>query len=149
MIWERTQNPYWVMYNPHPKGEGDRDCVKRALCAVTGIDYMKVQRDLNRFKRDLIRNKEIDEKSTFRSMQVGLRLCQLNGWQRIGNDDDYEDYSQMTGKQFCQEHPHGKYILQMPKHWTACVDGQLWDKWDSTSEGVAWAFVVESGENYD
>ena len=39
-------------FNPHPHGLlGCPDCVKRAICVCTGMDYMEVQRGLNRQKR--------------------------------------------------------------------------------------------------
>ena len=37
-------------YNPHPKGLSTDDCVKRAIVVVTGMDYSKVQRELNGYK---------------------------------------------------------------------------------------------------
>ena len=37
-------------YNPHPKGLSTDDCVKRAIVVVTGLDYSKVQRELNEYK---------------------------------------------------------------------------------------------------
>ena len=37
-------------YNPHPKGLSTEDCVKRAIVVVTGLDYSKVQRELNEYK---------------------------------------------------------------------------------------------------
>jgi len=40
-------------YNPYPNGSHTvtDDCVKRALTVTTGMDYMEVQRELNRYKK--------------------------------------------------------------------------------------------------
>ncbi|MBR2984738.1 MAG: hypothetical protein IKC60_04480, partial [Clostridia bacterium] len=37
-------------FNPHPKGLLTNDCVKRAIVVATGMDYLKVQRELNEYK---------------------------------------------------------------------------------------------------
>ena len=38
-------------YNAHPKGLLVGDCVKRAITVATQMDYMEVQRALNRHKK--------------------------------------------------------------------------------------------------
>ena len=40
-------------YNPHPKGITTEvgDCVKRAIVVTTGIPYIKVQNELNKYKK--------------------------------------------------------------------------------------------------
>lgn len=38
-------------FNAHPKGKIVGDCVKRAITKATGMDYMEVQRQLNRYKK--------------------------------------------------------------------------------------------------
>ena len=38
-------------FNTHPKGKRVGDCVKRAITKATGMDYMEVQRQLNRYKK--------------------------------------------------------------------------------------------------
>ena len=37
--------------NVHPKGKIVRDCVKRAITLTANMDYMTVQRELNRYKK--------------------------------------------------------------------------------------------------
>lgn len=39
--------------------------------------------------------------------------------------------------QFYNPHPKGTYILRMPHHWVACVDGVLYDTWDCRLTGVS------------
>ena len=38
-------------FNAHPKGLSVEDCVKRAITVAAQMDYMEVQRELNRDKR--------------------------------------------------------------------------------------------------
>ena len=126
-------------YNPHPKGSKTaKDCVKRAVCKVTGMDYMSVQRMLNRIKNEI-------GAEHFSCKSVGEELGRRSGWGRI-IFDKWGDYSMMDGKTFCKEHPHGKYIVKMPRHWVACVDGVLYDTWDCSDEGVCDAWVIEEAQ---
>lgn len=37
-------------FNPNPRGKWTTDCVKRAIVAVTGIDYLELEKDMNRKK---------------------------------------------------------------------------------------------------
>lgn len=119
---------YWTFYNPHPKKKLVPDCVKRTVCRVTGMEYMAVQRMLNRIKREI-------GAESFKSKSVGIELARRNGWEHIECQTD--------GETFCKEHPTGKYILQMPRHWVACVNGMLYDTWDTTSQEVTEAWIVE------
>ena len=38
-------------FNAHPKGLSVEDCVKRAITVAAQMDYMEVQRELNRYKK--------------------------------------------------------------------------------------------------
>lgn len=39
-----------------------------------------------------------------------------------------------TVKDFCDEHPHGTYILAISGHVVAVIDGNYYDTWDSGDE---------------
>ena len=41
----------YTYYNAHPKGLLVGDCVKRAISKAANMDYMEVQRELNRYKK--------------------------------------------------------------------------------------------------
>lgn len=139
----------WIYYNPHPKQKNVQDCVKRAICAVTGEDYMKVQRELNYIKNYNIVPELRDKcQESFRSLAVRNSYCIHHGWERVDVMKDPYNFeeSELTGELFCQQHPHGKYILQEKNHWVACVDGVLMDTWDSTKGTITYYWIVEEGE---
>ena len=48
----------------------------------------------------------------------------------------------MTAEEFCQKHPMGRYILDMEEHWSACVDGCIYDTWDCGNEKVNFAYEI-------
>ena len=49
----------------------------------------------------------------------------------------------MTGADFCEKFGMGKYILSMPGHWTACIDGIIYDTWDCSKEIVEYCFIMD------
>ncbi len=116
----------YKFYNPHPNGSHTvtDDCVKRALTVTTGMDYMDVQRELNRYKK-------ISGAKRFNS---------------AGNPDNYVKNilgskripcpQKITAREFCTEHPSGRYILDMKGHWSSLVDGIIYDTWDVSEETV-------------
>lgn len=46
-------------------------------------------------------------------------------------------------KQFCNEHPHGRYLLATGTHVVASVDGDYYDTWDSGDEVPIYYFTRE------
>ena len=131
---EQETETYWMQYNPHPKQKLVDDCVKRAICCTTGMEYMEVQRMLNRIKNQI-------GAQSFGNKIVGVELAKRSGWEHIVFSEDGK-YDAMDGVTFCKQHPTGNYILQMPGHWVGCVDGKLYDTWDSTVKGVSEAWKV-------
>ena len=116
-------------YNPHPKGLSVDDCVKRAIVAVTGYDYAVVKRELNEYKKvtgaksfNSIKNLRYDE-DVLKATKVSFN-------------------KEMTAKEFCKKHPHGRYILDMDEHWSACVDGCIYDTWDCSNKKVNFAYEI-------
>ena len=106
-------------YNPHPKGLSTDDCVKRAIVVVTGMDYAKVQRELNEYKT-------VTGAKSFNSIK-NLRYV--------------EDVLRAKNK-FCRKYPRGRFILDMVGHWSACVDGCIYDTWDCSKKKVNFAYEV-------
>lgn len=48
----------------------------------------------------------------------------------------------MTGAEFCRTHPNGRYMLRLAHHVCAAVDGQVIDRWNSTTKCVYGAWKV-------
>lgn len=119
-------------YNPHPKGTGTQvgDCVKRAIVVTTGMQYMDVQRALNAFKKVTGAKKFNTNYNPHHYVEDVLEAEKIS----LGVNT--------TAKEFCQKHPKGRYILDMPGHWSACVDGCIYDTWDCRSEKVNYAYEI-------
>lgn len=116
-------------YNPHPKGLSTDDCVKRAIVVVTGMDYMEVQRELNRYKK-------VTGAEKFNSIK---NLCYVENVLRANKIHLKKKF---TTEDFCKKYSRGRYILDMDEHWSACVDGCIYDTWDCSKEKVNFAYKV-------
>ncbi len=116
-------------YNPHPKGLSTDDCVKRTIVVVTGMDYSKVQRELNEYKK-VTGAKSFNSIKNLRYVEDVLKASKL-----LPEDN-------LTAEEFCKKYPHGRYILDMNEHWSACVDGCIYDTWDCSKEIVNFAYEI-------
>ena len=116
-------------YNPHPKGLSVDDCVKRAIVALTGYDYAVVQRDLIEYKK-VTGAKSFNSIKNLRYVEDVLKATKVSF------------SKEMTAEEFCKKHPCGRYILDMDEHWSACVDGYIYDTWDCSKKTVNFAYEV-------
>lgn len=116
-------------YNPHPKGLSTDDCVKRAIVTVTGRYYAAVQRELNNYKK-------VTGAKAFNSVKNLRYVEDALGASKITLDGT------LTADEFCKKHPRGRFILDMDGHWSACVDGCIYDTWDCGKEKVNFAYEI-------
>ena len=118
-------------YNPHPKGLSTDDCVKRAIVVVTGMDYSKVQRELNEYKT-VTGAKSFNSIKNLRYVEDKLSAKKITF------------HNKLTVEEFCKKYPRGRYILDMDEHWSACVDGCIYDTWDCSNIKVNFAYEIST-----
>ena len=116
-------------YNPHPKGLSTDDCVKRAIVVVTGLDYSKAQRNLNEHKA-VTGAKSFNSIKNLRYVEDVLKAKKIIF------------HSKLTAEEFSKKYPRGRFILDMDEHWSACVNGCIYDTWDSSKKTVNFAYEV-------
>ena len=111
----------WISYNPNPSRLNVGDCTIRAICAVTGLDWKTVHRDLCDLSEAMSDMPSAD--------RVWWALLERIGFlkQRL-IDRCPECY---TVRDFCKDHPHGIYVLGPAEHVVAVIDGDYFDSWDS------------------
>lgn len=119
----------YVPYNAHPKGLTVEDCVKRAITAATDKDYHQVSLELNRYKKVTGAKVYNDPKNCNAYVEKVL------GGKKTSYPAE-KGCRRMDGYTFCITHPTGRYILRMAGHWTACVDGKIYDTWDCRDKCV-------------
>lgn len=125
----------FVYYNAHPKGLLVGDCVKRAITKATGLDYMEVQRELNRYKK-ISGAKDFNERSNCNGyVENVLHGIKYSFPATAGR-------KRMNGARFCEAYSEGSYILNMAGHWSCCVDGVIYDTWDCSLKTVYTAYKI-------
>ena len=122
-------------FNAHPKGKIVGDCVKRAITKATGMDYMEVQRQLNRYKKVTGASSYNTDYTPHKYVENVLHGVKLSFPAKEGQ-------KRMTAGTFSEKYAQGKYILNMAKHWSCCVDGIIYDTWDCTEKCVYTAYRV-------
>ncbi len=121
--------------NLHPKRLLVEDCVKRAIALAANMDYRIVQRELNRYKR-------VTGAESYNSGYNPHRYIEnvLKGEKLVFSAKEGE--RRMTGGEFCRQYPKGRYVLNMPGHFTACIDGVIYDTWDPSEKIVYTAYKI-------
>lgn len=125
--------------NMHPKGLKVEDCVKRSIALVAEMDYMEVQRELNRYKKITGAREYNTDYNPHKYCENVLKMKKLSFPAETGK-------CRMNGVLFCAMYPKGRYILNMAHHWTACVDGVIYDTWDCSEKCVYTAYEMRSEE---
>ena len=126
-------------YNAHPEGKRVGDCVKRAVTYVTGMDYHQVQLELNRYKKVTGAKTYNESKNCSGYVENVLHMKKLSFPAQKG-------IARMNGYTFAKSFPKGRYILNMAHHWTACVDGVIYDTWDCREKCVYTAYELRSDD---
>ena len=114
----------YINYNPNPSKKSVGDCVIRAICKVTGLNWYEVY--------DLICNKGRELNDMPSANSVWASVLKDLGFKRYSIPNSCPDC--YTVRDFCLDHPYGKYILATGTHAVAVSFGNLYDNWDSSNE---------------
>lgn len=108
--------------NVNPKGQHESDCVCRAITLASGIPYEEV-------KKKLVM---IGELYQCPSLCVGCYrhlIEDVLGFEPFNAEGLYP-------AEFTELHSNGSYLLRMEGHIACCVDGVLYDIFDSRHYGM-------------
>ena len=120
----------WFIYdNVNPKGKRTSDCIVRAICRATETEYNAVIERICKL-----------------SIKYGIGLCdkkmvekymlnylQAHKQKQIRKPDN----TKITGKEFCERFPVGKYVINIGSNHLSCViDGKIHDRWDCSDKTV-------------
>ena len=129
----------FVLFNAHPEGKRVNDCVKRAISLVAQMDYHQVSLELNRYKKITGATKFNSDYNPHKYCENVLKMKKLSFPAESGK-------ARMNGDRFTREYPKGRYILNMAGHWTACIDGKIYDIWDCREKCVYTAYQMLGDE---
>lgn len=115
----------YTFYNPHPQGKLVSDCVKRAITKATGKPYHDVQLELNRYKK-ITGSARFNDNTNWKPYVEKVLKDEKISFPAVAGKP------RMNGERFCKAYPTGTYLLRMAKHLVCCIDGVLYDTWDSS-----------------
>ncbi len=114
----------FIKYNANPEGKNVGDCTVRAISKVLGTDWETVFIEL------MIQGLILSDMPS--ANYVWGSYLKSKGFERkvIPNEfpDDYDI------NDFCKDNPKGTFLLALPTHVVAVVDGNFYDTWDSRNE---------------
>lgn len=114
----------FIEFNPNPKRKIVDDCVIRAICLVTGMDWYTVRVELF-----LMGLHEGDYE--WKNYIWGGYLEKIGFTQHLLPNTCPNCF---TVKDFCRLFPQGTYLLAIGDHVVGVIDGNYYDTWDSGDE---------------
>lgn len=115
----------FVFQNPNPAANRTEDCVLRALCILEGWDWLEGYWKLcaQGAQMYIMPN---NHESVVRALllKLGYRAQSLPDTCPVC----------YTVRDFCREHPEGKYLLTTGTHAVAVIGGRYFDGFDSGDE---------------
>ena len=111
-------------FNPNPEGRFVGDCTIRAICKLTNQDWDTVYCN-TAFQGFVAKNMPSGN-------DVWGRYLRKLGYIREIIPNNCPDC--YTVKDFCRDHPYGKYLIALDQHVVTVEDGDYYDTWDSGNE---------------
>lgn len=126
----------YIYLNMNPIKRNTNDCVIRALSYIIGIPWEDVYMEL-----------AYEGLSLYDMMEANStwgNFLKRNGYvQSVLPDTCPLCY---TVRDFCRDHPYGKYILATGSHVIACESGDWFDTTDSGNEIITYYFRKKEDE---
>ena len=118
------------------KAENVGDCVTRAICNATGMDYNEVYQGLKGFAKNERITKKHKRKSSVRDWvrkETSRKYIESLGWvwhpvMKIGTGCTMH----LSSKDFPSK---GTYIVKLSHHLTCVKDGVIYDTYDCSEDG--------------
>ncbi len=111
-------------YNPNPAGRFVGDCTIRAICRLTDQEWDTVYAGTS--FEGFLRKDMPSGNATW-----GAYLVRKGYVRKFIPDSKLGFY---TVKDFCMDHPTGRFLLALDQHVVTVVDGDYYDTWDSGNE---------------
>ena len=123
----------WIKYNANPIANRVGDCTVRAISKALDQDWESTYMDI--CIEGLCLHDMPSANATWGS------YLHKSGWERfIAPATCPICY---TVKDFCNDHPEGRYVLALSGHVVACIDGNYYDTFDSGTETVVYYWQKE------
>ena len=120
-------------YNPNPCHRNTNDCTVRGISLLTGKSWHDTYLGIVMVGYELCGMPETNF--------VWMEYLKRNGFKRYIIEDTCPYCYRV--KDFCIDHPNGKYLLATGNHVVAVYDGDYYDIWDSGNEVPVFYFRKE------
>lgn len=114
----------FVFQNPNPAANRTEDCVIRAICILEGLDWLTAYWKLCGLGAQMYMMPS--DKPVVKAFLI------RHGYKAQSLPDTCPDC--YTVKDFCMDHPDGKYLLATGSHVVSVISGRYIDAWDSGQE---------------
>ena len=114
-------------YNSNPRNLHIEDCTTRALSTVLGIPWSDAYDILSKSARNM------------GMMMDSVKAVEifLDRW------FDRVHVTEKTVKEFIENHPRGRFLITMPNHITALVNGINYDTFDPGNKHIWSAWIIK------
>jgi len=114
----------FIRFNANPSGRRTTDCVIRAIAVLTDRSWDDTYIDIFNWGFYL--------KDMPSANKLWGSYLRTHGFKQIQLPDSCPDC--YTVRDFCNDHPFGRYLLATGTHVVAVIDGNYIDTWDSGDE---------------
>ena len=111
-------------YNPNPTKKVVGDCAVRAIAKALGVDWGDA------YAKIIVNGFRLGDMPS--SDSVWGAVLRQNGFIKETLPNTCPDC--YTAEQFCEDHPHGTYVLGFGGHVATVEDGTIFDSWNSSQE---------------
>ncbi len=119
----------YIEYNPNPVGRKVGDCAVRAIAKALNMGWESA---LIALCMNALSMGDMPSSDAV----WGATLRQHGFYKHLVNE-------YMTAEDFCEEFPHGVYVLAFGGHVATLIDSNLYDAWDSSKEIVQYYWSKE------
>lgn len=118
----------YIYFNDNPCLRVVGDCAVRAISKALDISW---------------------ERAYAQMIVAGFKMCDMpssNGvWGAVLRENGFRKFAgnEETFAEFCEDHPQGIYVLCTGTHVATCINGDIFDAWDSSNEEVSYYFSKE------
>ena len=127
----------YVHYNPNPIAINTLDCSTRAVAKALGISWEEAH--------TMIFLNSVKMGNVMHNDNVWGSVLRQHGFYRDIIPNTCPDC--YTAEEFCEDHPHGIYVLGFGNHVATVVDGDLYDSWDSSNLVPIYYWYKEDDQN--
>lgn len=126
----------YIEFQNNPVGRKVGDCTVRAISKALdmGWEAAYIALAINGLQMGDMPSSDV----------VSSALLRMHGYERLNIPNDCPMC--YTVAEFCEDHPHGKYVLYCGGHVVAAESGNWFDSWDSGSEVVQSVWVRKDGK---